>query len=132
MAHQELAFLPRADLVARQHEQLNLLLDALLPGNRFYARKFADAGLARQEVKAPGDLRRLPFTSKAELVHDQENHPPYGSNLTYPLKSYTRLHQTSGTHGTPLRWLDTPQSWERLKRCWSQIFAIVGVEQGGD
>jgi phenylacetate-CoA ligase len=132
MAHQELAFLPRADLAGLQQEQLSVLLDALLPGNRFYAQKFADAGLSRDDIKSPQDLRRLPFTTKADLARDQENYPPYGTDLTYALKSYTRLHQTSGTHGAPLRWLDTPQSWERLKRCWSQIFAIVEVEQAGD
>ena len=30
---------------------------------------------------------------------DQAAHPPYGSNLTYPLDHYVRLHQTSGSGG---------------------------------
>jgi phenylacetate-CoA ligase len=132
MGHPEIAFLPRADLASLQQERLNVLLDALLPANPFYARKFAEAGLCRRDIQSPHDLRRLPYTTKAELARDQENNPPYGTDLTYPLENYTRLHQTSGTQGVPLRWLDTPRSWERLKGCWSQIYAMVGLEPARD
>src|SRR5262245_23584194 len=128
----EPGFLARAELDRLQTEQLDVLLDALLPANRFYAKKFRAAGLSRRDIQTRQDVQRLPFTTKAELALDQETNPPYGTNLTFPLNSYTRLHQTSGTQGVPLRWLDTPQSWQRLKRCWSQIFAIVGVKEGQD
>ena len=53
----------------------------------------------------PADAR-LPLTTKAELVTDQSAHPPFGTNLTYPLERYVRVHQTSGTSGAPLRWLE--------------------------
>jgi phenylacetate-CoA ligase len=129
---QELAFLPRADLARLQQEQLNALLEAILPANGFYGAKLREAGLARHNIESLRDLRRLPFTTKAELVQDQRNNPPYGTDLTFPLSAYTRLHQTSGTQGTPLRWLDTPTSWQRMKSCWSQIFAVVGLEEGKD
>lgn len=132
MAHPELAFAPRAEIDRHQHDELNSLLDAILPANRFYAQKFASAGLSRRDVRLCQDLRRLPFTTKAELVADQQSQPPYGTGLTYPVERYTRLHQTSGTQGVPLRWLDTPPSWERLKGCWGQIFAVVGLEPGRD
>ena len=128
----ELASVARADLGRRQDEQLNILLDAILPAHRFYAQKFAAAGLTRQDIRTSDDLRRLPFTTKADLVADQQMQPPYGTNLTYLVSRYTRLHQTSGTQGAPLRWLDTPASWERLKGCWSQIFSIVRLEPGED
>ena len=51
--------------------------------------------------------RRVPFTTKQELSEDQLRHPPYGSNLTFPLPRYSRFSQTSGTSGNPVRWLDT-------------------------
>ena len=50
---------------------------------------------------------RMPFTTKDELARDQRAQPPYGSTLTYPVSAYTRFHQTSGTGGRPLIWLDT-------------------------
>jgi phenylacetate-CoA ligase len=116
--------------VALQRERLRSLLAEILPRNRFYARKFAAAGVRAADVQDVGDLARLPFTTKAELQADQEAHPPYGSVLTYPVNRYSRLHQTSGTSGRPLRWLDTPESWQRLLDCWGQIFAMVGLVPG--
>ena len=75
------------------------------------------------------DFRRLPLSTKQELVDDQHDHPPYGTNLTYPLTRYCRLHQTSGTTGTPMRWLDTPRCWDWLMGCWAQIYRIVGLRE---
>src|SRR5436190_11010856 len=95
----------RAAVAAHQRERLRVLLAAVLPHNRFYARKFAAAAIPPHAL-----LERLPFTTKAELVADQQAEPPYGSALTFPLQRYNRLHQTSGTTtGRPLRWLDTPE-----------------------
>jgi phenylacetate-CoA ligase len=110
-----------------QVERLSRLLDEILPANRFFAVKFRQAGLTRRDIAGLADLPRIPLTTKAELLAEQEAHPPYGTGLTYPLTRYTRLHQTSGTHGKPLRWLDTADSWEWMLGCWAQVFAACGV-----
>lgn len=101
---------------------LQRLLD-LLPSNRFYARKFADVGAVRDIA----EWSRLPWTTKADLVADQAAEPPFGSILTYPLSHYSRFHQTSGTTGRPLRWLDTAESWSGLLDCWQAIFEGMGL-----
>jgi phenylacetate-CoA ligase len=99
-----------------------------LDGNPFYRARWRAAG-----VRAAGDLRGwddfslLPFTRKAEFVEDQSAHGPFGTNLTYALDQYVRVHQTSGTSGTPLRWLDTQASWEWWARCWGFVLAAAGV-----
>lgn len=95
------------------------LLRTILPTHRFYARKFAGLLL--------DDWTKLPFTTKDELLANQAEHPPYGELLTYPPERYTRLHQTSGTTGAPLRWLDTPESWERMLGSWRTMFGMIGV-----
>lgn len=69
----------------------------------------------------------LPFTTRAEIQQDQIDHPPYGTNLTYELNRYVRLHQTSGTSTTPLRWLDTFGSWYWFVDCWGQVLRGAGV-----
>jgi phenylacetate-CoA ligase len=120
----------RAALADVQNAGLRALVAEILPGNVFYARKFAMAGLDPASVRTPADLERLPFTTKTELLADQEASPPYGSGLTYPVTAYWRLHQTSGTSGRPLRWLDTPQSWSRLLNCWEMIFRLIGLSKG--
>ena len=55
------------------------------------------ASRRRGDLRSWDDFSRLPFTRKAELVADQAAHPPFGTNLTYPLDRYVRVHQTSGT-----------------------------------
>jgi phenylacetate-CoA ligase len=123
----DVALRPRPVLERFQTEHLTAMLQQILPYNRFYNAKFAHAGISPSDITGVADLTRLPFTTKAELLADQQAHPPYGTVLTYPLDRYTRLHQTSGTHGTPLRWLDTPESWEWMLGCWAQIFYSLEI-----
>ena len=111
----------RNALEALQREKLRRLLDAVLPGNPFWARKLAGRG---------AELASFPFTTKGEIAQDQADHPPYGTNLTWPLQRYTRLHQTSGTRGRPMRWLDDPESWGWILECWRRIYATAGVGPG--
>jgi phenylacetate-CoA ligase len=120
-------FPTRPAIAAQQAAQLRGLLAAILPANRFYREKFS--GLDTQ-VSSLDDLRRFPFTTKAELSADQRAFPPYGANLTYPLDSYTRYHQTSGTTSVPLRWLDTPESWQSMVESWKKIYRVAGVRAG--
>jgi phenylacetate-CoA ligase len=98
------------------------------PGNAFLRRKWQAVGLAgAEDLRGWDDFARLPFTDKRELVEDQAQHPPFGTNLTYPLARYVRVHQTSGTSGTPLRWLDTDASWAWWARCWAFVLRAAGL-----
>ncbi len=122
------ADLSRAELDRAQADGLTALLAAILPSHPFYARKLAEAGLSPSRLSFPRDLTQLPFTTKAELVAAQAERPPHGDLITYPFSRYTRMHQTSGTSsGRPLRWYDTPESWELLLECWSEKFRIGGL-----
>lgn len=118
---------PRAAIERIQTERLIRLLAEIVPRNPFWTNKFAQADVRVEAIRSLADLRRLPLTSKAELVADQAAHPPYGSNLTYGSDDYSRLHQTSGTTGAPMRWLDTPASWNWIMDCWAQIYRIIGL-----
>ncbi len=117
----------RAAIDAGQDAALRALLDRLLPDNRFYARKLEGAVLSPTGSGPRSLLDALPFTRKAELVEDQLAAPPYGTNLTFPLEQYTRYSQTSGTTGTPLRWLDTAESWNWMVERWLRVFEASGV-----
>ncbi|MBI3849815.1 MAG: AMP-binding protein [Verrucomicrobia bacterium] len=120
----------RAEIAAGQLAQLRSLVAELFPANPFYTRKLQAAGVAFDIASLEDFSKRFPFTTKQELVGDQRHHPPYGTNLTYPLADYTRCHQTSGTSGVPLRWLDTPESWDWMVESWMKIFDAAGVERG--
>src|SRR5690349_21522772 len=102
----------RVAIESTQLDELRTLLVELIPGNRFYTQKLEGVGVGFDVASLADFSARFPFTTKTELVADQRTHPPFGTNLTYPLNRYTRYHQTSGTSGAPLRWLDTQENWE--------------------
>ncbi|MBI3740155.1 MAG: phenylacetate--CoA ligase family protein [Chloroflexi bacterium] len=120
----------RATLTQLQLARMQTQLRELLATNAFYQKKLRAAGFTdAREFKSLDDLARLPFTRKQELVDDQAAHPPFGSNLTYALDHYIRHHQTSGTTGKPLRWLDTRASWDWWKRCWGAVYRAASVDK---
>jgi phenylacetate-CoA ligase len=88
--------------------------------NRFYA----------DRLKQAGRFQDIQFTTKQQIVDDQASNPPFGTNLTFPIEHYTRIHQTSGTAGKPILWLDTQESWDWWLRCWAQVFKGAGVRRG--
>jgi phenylacetate-CoA ligase len=111
-----------------QWGKLSAGIDRILAGNVFYQRRFAEAGLTATSIRSLDDLANLPFTAKSDLLDDQERTPPYGTNLSQPLHHYIRCHQTTGTSGRRLRWLDTPESWRWLTdELWSAIFSAAGL-----
>ena len=108
----------RAERLRRLRERV----PELLSQNRFYRDRL-------HPVESWADFERLPLLSKDEITADQAASPPFGTNLTYPIDHYVRLHQTSGSSGTrPLRWLDTAESWEWWERVWAEhVFPAAGV-----
>jgi phenylacetate-CoA ligase len=96
-----------------QDERLRELLELVRERNPFQR-----ARLEQDEI---------PLLTKGELVEDQRRHPPFGTNLTYPLDRYTQLHHTSGTTGPPLRVLDTAEDWAWWRRLFAHTLSVAGV-----
>ncbi len=108
---------------------LNKLLAALQESNTFYGDRLRAAGLADPVHSLDEFTARMPLTTKQHLIDDQQQHPPYGTNLTYPIERYTRLHQTSSTTGSPVRWLDDAASWDALVDDWVTILQAAGTTE---
>lgn len=113
----------RPEIEAGQWQSLRGLLSRI-PAESFYGRKFKGLG---EPESLEAFKRAFPFTTKAEVAEDQRETPPFGTVLLEPVERYTRLHQTSGTTSAPMRWLDTPESWNALIDCWGQVFTNAGV-----
>jgi phenylacetate-CoA ligase len=62
----------------------------------FYREAFDRAGVRPDQVRSLEDLRRLPFTRKADL----RDHYPFGL-FAVPLDQVVRVHASSGTTGKP-------------------------------
>jgi phenylacetate-CoA ligase len=114
-------------LARLQRDKLAAMLRAVLATNGFYRNKLG--GLKFDPQRDP--IHALPLTTRAELEQDQLDHPRFGSNLTFPIERYVRYHQTSGTGGRPLRWLDTLESWAWFRSCWLTIFR-AGLAHAAD
>ncbi len=112
----------------QQLDRLRQMLRVIAAENEFYRRKFSQARF--QSINSLEELHRLPFTTKSELVVDQQQHPPFGTALTFPLQRYLRIHETSGTTGKPMYWLDTEESWNWWAECWKLVFEAAGVGAG--
>ena len=139
------ARLRRADLLRLHRQRLEHLLNLLRRAGGFYGERlagvpaallgppppaaaFAGSGATEDAYDAFLDeLAGIPLTARADLEADQRASPPYGTNLTEPLARYVRLHQTSGSGGAPLRWLDTAESWAWWKRCWTLVYRAAGL-----
>jgi phenylacetate-CoA ligase len=101
------------------------LLELVLSENSFQRER-----LEALDVPAAPDLADLPPLTKRELVDDQARHPPFGTNLTYPIERYSRVWQTSGTTARPLLVLDTPEDWAWWGELFAHTLGVAGVGAG--
>ena len=116
----------RSLIEEHQFARLQFGLSRILPHNRFYEQKIL-SNRASLNLNSLHDLTHFPFTTKQELVADQESHPLFGMNLTYPINEYIRLHQTSGTTGRPRRFSIRRKCWEWWAECWTSVYQSAGV-----
>jgi phenylacetate-CoA ligase len=108
-----------------QDGRLAELLELVLDRNPFQRGRVEGLGLSD-----PPSLTELRPLTKRDLVADQERHPPFGSNLTYPLERYTQLFQTSGTTAHPLRVLETAEDWSWWRARFAKTMSVAGLDSG--
>ncbi len=118
--------LSRQQILHRQLERLNRLLEQVLPQNRFYREKLAAGPVP---VRSLEDLTRWPTTTKNELL-PQDADPFYlARNHTWAADRYVRFHQTSGSRGRPLRILDTAEDWQWWLEAWQWVLDAAQVNE---
>lgn len=117
----------RKAIQAEQLNKLNSLLAELNGSNTFYTQKLQESEITLPLQHLDEFVEKMPFTTKQELVDDQQNHPPFGTNLTYPISAYTRFHQTSGTTRKPMRWMDDESSWQWILNTWKRVYQTADV-----
>lgn len=110
-----------------QFKRLRQVLEAVEKGNSFYRRRFQNHGVTSNDIRSLDDISKFPFSYKHEFQSDQAENPPFGTNLSEPLVNYVRYHQTSGTTGRPLKWLDTKKSWQWRIRLGALSLWAAGV-----
>jgi len=111
----------------QQTQALRRLCQELVPGNAFYAPRLQEAGLDLDTMTLEDFSARMPVTTRAEWTRDQVEHPPFGTNLTYPADRYIRFCRTSGSTGRPMVWLDTRETWDAMLDNWIRVFNAAGL-----
>lgn len=111
-------------------EKFQALLQRVRETNAFQIDHFP--GLADCDQWSGFDefAENCPFTEKNDLALDRQQNQPYGTNLTFPVAEYSYFHQTSGTMGEPMAWLDTEDDWSWMLGNWDRVLAGAGVQSG--
>ena len=117
----------REALESTQLARLRQLLSTLVQHNEFWAPRLRAAGLDGELDDVRHFSEALSPVTKGELAADQQRHPPFGTNLSEPVEHYVRFHQTSGTTGVPMRWLDTAAGWDTLLSTWQKVLGVAGI-----
>lgn len=121
-----------ADRLGRQLEVLRSILELSFAADSLTGRRLRHAGIATPgDLAAFVDLQRLPLLARADLIADQQTHPPYGTNLSHDLSRYVRAVRSAGTSGAPrLLWLHSLEDLAWRTTLWRAALAGVGVRQG--
>ena len=119
--HEEMETLTREQISALQLERLQATVRHCM-NSPFYKKRFEEIGLKPEDIKSLDDIRKIPFTTKADLRDTY----PFGM-ASVPLRECTRLHSSSGTTGTPTVILHTKKDLEEWANQVARNLWMVGL-----
>jgi phenylacetate-CoA ligase len=111
----------REELEQLQLERLQTTLNRAYRNVPFYRRRFDEVGFDPEGLRRIQDLRKLPFTTKADLVQSY----PYGM-FAVPLRDVVRLHASGGTGSAAIVMAYTRNDI----KTWSNLMARMLVAGG--
>ena len=114
--------LPRADLERLQLGRLQALVARLHERVPLYRERLVAAGITAASIKSLDDLRRLPFTTSADL---RDSYP--AGLLAVPMDQALRLHTSSGTTGRPKALFFSPRDVDNAAELCARSFVATGV-----
>ncbi len=97
----EMETLPSERYHEVQEKALLRQLKYVWENSTLYQKKFQKVGIELSDIGRLEDLRKLPFTEKAELRESQPAAPPLGTHIACPMDKVKRIYSTSGTTGRP-------------------------------
>ncbi len=114
----------RGDLQDLQMERLQIVVNQAYAHVDFYRRKFDEAGVSPDEIKTLRDIRKLPFTTRQDLM---ENYP-YGL-FAVPLRDVVCLQFPSGLYGNPIVIGYTREDLKNWREMVARIMVGVGITE---
>ena len=105
---------------AKQLEQVNDRIKALISSGSFYGKKLEAAGIT--EVQSPEDFLKLPFSEKNDL---REAYPL--GLMAVPEDQIVRIHSSSGTTGTPVIIPYTKKDVADWAEMFARCYEVAGI-----
>ncbi|MBR4128758.1 MAG: phenylacetate--CoA ligase [Bacteroidaceae bacterium] len=119
--HEEKETMTREQISALQLERLQATVRHCM-NSPFYKKRFEEIGLKPEDIQTLDDIRKIPFTTKADLRDTY----PFGM-ASVPLRECTRLHSSSGTTGTPTVILHTQKDLDEWANQVARNLWMVGL-----
>jgi len=123
--NEEFETLPREALEALQLKRLKSTIEQVYATVSFYRKKLDEKGIKPSDIQSLQDLRRLPFTTKADL---RDNYP-FGL-FSVPMENVMRMHATSGTTGKPIVVGYTRRDIDIWAELMARTLSCAGVHKG--
>lgn len=150
---------PRSTLRDWQFARLRHYLHrTVLPFSRHYRESFAEAGLSLDQLRTPDDLRRIPFTSKADFAPREDGRETVRDFVLLPdkailskrpstiLKALVRgkkavaegfekefrpvlLTSTTGRSADPVPFLYSTHDIDNLRLAGSRLMSVAGADR---
>ena len=119
---QTIEILERGALEQLQLRRLQDTVRRVAASVPFYQQRFAALGVKPEDIRSLANVRRLPFTTSADL---RANYPT--GLLASPLDDALRLHTSSGTTGKPKALFFSRQDVENGAELCARSFVMAGV-----
>ena len=120
--NQAIETIERDELVRLQLQRLQDTVGRVATHVPFYREKFAGLHLKPEDIRSLADVRRLPFTSSADL---RLNYP--AGLLAVPYDATLRLHTSSGTTGKPKALFFSRSDVDHAAELCARSFVMTGV-----
>lgn len=120
-----LDYVPRQELEQLQLERMRNVVKRAWENVALFRSRMDERGLTPDGIKSLADVRRLPFTVKADLRDTY----PFGL-FASPMKDVVRLHASSGTTGKPIVVAYTNKDVDVWSSVMSRSFAACGLYAG--
>lgn len=121
---EEIETMPREALRALQVQRLQKAI-RIASHSPYYGRVFQECGITADDIHSVEDIRKLPFTTKADM---RANYP-FGLVAGNMREDGVRIHSSSGTTGTPTVIVHSQHDLDSWANLVARCLYMVGIRK---
>ncbi|MEW6374974.1 MAG: AMP-binding protein [Thermodesulfobacteriota bacterium] len=126
----EIELMDREELEALQLHELKLQLRRCHRNSEFYKEKFKGMGIKPDDIRSLEDVIHLPFTTKQEIMEEQQAHPHFGRYTVASPETWAELRPSPGTTGVPINTIWSHEDIKHISRWTARTMWTFGVRPG--